>query len=851
MRFAPSQFRFSDAGDDPPDAFQAVRIAALPSAGVLLLGNDPVSIGQFVSVANIADGRLQYQPPSHVNGSGIAAFSFQVQDDGGTAEGGVDLDPTPNTLRIDLIAVNDPPDGTDGSVALAEDTDYVFAAADFGYSDPHDIPPHSLVAVWIASLPDFGQLLLGGNPVQVGDAITVQQLNAGLLRFVPDPDANGLPLTSFLFQVQDDGGLENGGQSLDPEPNELSIIVTPVNDAPVARPDGGFVFENGILEVPAATGLLANDIDIDQGDELRVVSIFGEMANVGTTITLTSGALLLVRPDGSYRYDPNGQYETYARFQSTFDGFTYELSDVAGEVATASVTITIIGENDAPTALDDSFTLDEDTPLEVVGMGVLANDSDVELGFLLAAPVELPAHGELILRMDGTFIYTPAADFAGTDRFTYRASDGDLVSEVATVTLTVRPVNDRPELVMPPLQMLVEGESWAIVGLFTDQDPTDSWTATVDYGDGSGVTPLALAPDKTFVLSHVYRDNGNYQVTVAVRDSGGLVATDSSAIEVANAPPANVVITGPSTAAQGSRVVFSGSFRDAGLADTFSGVISWGDGQSTAFTASPATGLTFAEGHVYAAAGQYQVSVIVTDDDGGSAAGGPAAIVVVAVANPGAVLRSGILEISGTDRSDNIAVTVSGNRILVNGTYGGANIRQSFAKSNVRQIIASLEAGDDAFSLDAKLRTALIVRGGSGNDRLRAGGGPALLAGEEGSDLLYGSSGRDVLIGGGGRDQLWGYGGSDLLTSGQTTYDRDSQALSAIFAEWSSGRAFKARVANLRGGTGPVLSGTGIRLESGSTVLDDGVVDSLMGNGDSDWFFARQDKLNDKAELLN
>ena len=70
-----------------------------------------------------------------------------MQDDGGTANGGVDLDPTPNTITVNVTSVNDAPAGTDKTVTTLEDTAYTFAAADFGFSDPNDSPANSLSAV--------------------------------------------------------------------------------------------------------------------------------------------------------------------------------------------------------------------------------------------------------------------------------------------------------------------------------------------------------------------------------------------------------------------------------------------------------------------------------------------------------------------------------------------------------------------------------------------------------------------------------------------------------------------------------------------------------------------------------
>ena len=97
-------------------------------------------------------------------------------------------------------------------------------------------------------------------------------------------------------------------------------------------------------------------------------------------------------------------------------------------------------DNTAPVAVDDTFETDEDTALTG---NVLGNDDDVDNDTLTAALVGAPLAG-LTFNADGSFTYTPAADFNGTVTFTYRASDGTLESDVATATLTVRPVNDPP-----------------------------------------------------------------------------------------------------------------------------------------------------------------------------------------------------------------------------------------------------------------------------------------------------------------------------------------------------------------------------------------------------------------------
>ena len=106
--------------------------------------------------------------------------------------------------------------------------------------------------------------------------------------------------------------------------------------------------------------------------------------------------------------------------------------------------ITVTAINDAPVANDNSFAINEDAILSVALPGVLGNDSDADGNVLSAIRVTGPAHGTLTLNANGSFVYTPVANYFGTDTFTYRASDGLLTSGLATVTITIASVNDVP-----------------------------------------------------------------------------------------------------------------------------------------------------------------------------------------------------------------------------------------------------------------------------------------------------------------------------------------------------------------------------------------------------------------------
>ncbi|MDF0599094.1 cadherin-like domain-containing protein, partial [Psychromarinibacter halotolerans] len=100
--------------------------------------------------------------------------------------------------------------------------------------------------------------------------------------------------------------------------------------------------------------------------------------------------------------------------------------------------------NDDPVAVADSYVTDEDTSLVILLPGVLANDTDIDGDTLSSDVATGPSNGTLSLNPDGSFTYTPDADFTGTDSFTYLVDDGNGGTDTATVSLTVNAVNDDP-----------------------------------------------------------------------------------------------------------------------------------------------------------------------------------------------------------------------------------------------------------------------------------------------------------------------------------------------------------------------------------------------------------------------
>ncbi len=250
-----------------------------------------------------------------------------MQDDGGTANGGVDLDQTPNTITIDVTPVNDAPESGFGANSLFEDTPRVFSLADFPVLDDADTPPNALLAVKITTLPSHGILTLDGVAVAAGDFISPEDIAAGKLVFTPE--ANSTASTSFTFQVQDDGGTANGGIDLDPTPNQISFTYIPVNDAPVAVDDVAATNE----DVPVNIDVLTNDSDVDS----PTLYVAEASAAHGTVV---------IETDGTITYTPD------ANFNGT-DTIDYTVADgdifVAGtKTDTAKVTVTVNPVNDPP-----------------------------------------------------------------------------------------------------------------------------------------------------------------------------------------------------------------------------------------------------------------------------------------------------------------------------------------------------------------------------------------------------------------------------------------------------------------------------------------------------------------------
>jgi hypothetical protein len=202
---------------------------------------------------------------------------------------------------------------------------------------------------------------------------------------------------------------------------EAAKAVVEISRAPVAVADAYTTAEDTVLVV-AAPGVLANDSDADL-DTLTAVLVDN----------VTNGTLALAS-DGSFTYTPSLDFFGQ-------DGFTYKAFDGGHYSEVVTVTLTVTPVNDAPMAVDDAYSVVENTLLTVAAPGVMANDVEVDADNMVVTLVSNVAHGKLVLLGDGSFTYQPAPDFFGTDTFVYRLITYPAIQSMwtdeATVTITV------------------------------------------------------------------------------------------------------------------------------------------------------------------------------------------------------------------------------------------------------------------------------------------------------------------------------------------------------------------------------------------------------------------------------
>ena len=291
-------------------------------------------------------------------------------------------------------------------------------------------------------------------------------------------------------------------------------VAVELNNIPAAVDDTISVDEDS--NVPVA--VLANDTDVD-GDTL---SIAGYTQGVHGTVGQEGNSL---------KYTPDADY-------NGADNFGYTISD-GNSTVTATVYVTINPINDAPAAVDDTISVDEDSNVPVA---VLANDTDVDGDTLSIAGYTQGVHGT-VGQEGNSLKYTPDADYNGADNFGYTISDGNS-TVTATVYVTINPINDAPAAVDD--SAVVDEDSNVVIAVLANDTDVDGDTLSIaEFTQGSHGT-VELADNK---LRHTPNANYNgadsFSYTISDGNGGTVTATVNVTINSINDVPvaANETVT--------------------------------------------------------------------------------------------------------------------------------------------------------------------------------------------------------------------------------------------------------------------------------------------------------------------
>jgi PKD repeat protein len=385
---------------------------------------------------------------------------------------------------------------------------------------------------------------------------------------------------------------------------------------------------------------------------------------------------------------------------------------------------------------------------------------------------------------------------------------------------TIRSDDHAPIAVAGPDRSINEGSfvSFSATGSFDlDKDIVSyEW----DFGDGS--------PKKTgSFASHQYLDDGDYTATLTVRDASGRTGTDMALVTVANLPPTGG-LSGPGVTVPGWARPYRFFGTDPALLDrpTLQYQIDWGDTQTQTVTGGPSTTIR----HAYTTAANYTIAVRVKDKDGGLS---PEYKRTVAV-KPWLV-ENGVVYVAGTSGNDTMTVqaaNATGTQVTV--TLNGQNVGTWLPAG----VTLFTREGADTVTTVGPVKPRLLMDGGAGNDSIdvESAVGPTVLVGGPGDDVLKSGAGRDVLIGGAGSDTLDGRGKDDILLGAGLAYQVDPLALKLVSAEWNRATVlYQQRCDHLLGELAGSLNRPNF-LDS-TTVVEDGVSDSVTGGTQRDWFF--------------
>ncbi|MEM8670113.1 MAG: Ig-like domain-containing protein [Planctomycetota bacterium] len=319
------------------------------------------------------------------------------------------------------------------------------------------------------------------------DALTVQSFTQpsngsvsndnNFLTYTPSANFNGSD--SFTYTINDGNG--NTASAV------VTINVASVNDAPVAVDDSVETNEGESVQI----NVLSNDTDPDN-DTLAVQSFTqpsnGTVANNNNVLTYTPAANF-----------------------SGLDSFTYTVDDGNGGTDSAVVTIDVAAQNDSPVAVNDSVETTEDVPIQI---NVLSNDTDPENDTLTVQSFTQPSNGS-VSNSNNVLTYTPAANFNGSDSFSYTINDGNGNTDSAVVTISVSAVNDGP-VAVDDEATTDQGEAVDIAVLTNDSDiDGDLLTVTGVSTPTSGVAAINNDGSVTYTPEDGFAGSDSFTYTIS------------------------------------------------------------------------------------------------------------------------------------------------------------------------------------------------------------------------------------------------------------------------------------------------------------------------------------------------
>ncbi|WP_337968506.1 tandem-95 repeat protein [uncultured Flavobacterium sp.] len=491
-----------------------LTVAVASSANLLAndtdVDGDTLTITQFVigtttytvgSTANLAEGDLTinangsytFVPKPDYNGS-VPKVTYTVTD--GTTS-------TTANLFITVTPVNDAPIAVDDTATATEDTLYISTVSLVANDTDVDSSPLTVIA--------------GTYTTAKGGTLTLAA--DGSYTYMPAPNFNGTDTVDYTVT---DGSLIDIGT--------LTITVTAVNHAPIAVDNSNTTNEDTTLTVDVTSGnnLLTNDTDAD-GDTLTITQfVIGTTTyTVGSTANLAEGDLT-INANGSYTFVPKPDYN------GSVPKVIYTVTDGTSS-ATANLFITVTPVNDAPIAVDNSNTTNEDTTLTVdvtSSANLLANDTDVDgdtltitqfvIGtttYTVGSTANL-AEGDLTINANGSYTFVPKPDYNGSvSKVTYTVTDGT-TSTTANLFITVIPVNDAIVIKDDTANSVVStNQPKTILNVLGNDTknglPIVSTDVTIKETVSDPTGNIKLNPDGTIVLKP-NAPSGTYELTYQV-----------------------------------------------------------------------------------------------------------------------------------------------------------------------------------------------------------------------------------------------------------------------------------------------------------------------------------------------